>query len=340
VKELAEQTNMLSANRKIKRLPAAIACHWEDVHREDLDRDLGKRRRISKKLTAWDGLIDERSLLTQRYSQDVRSKRDLSGPALDEEPEPDLKPMQRAPALIRCSAKVPQKTVLPITPRRQTSHPGNRQVSYTTPMHVTSTTQVENGSNSRVSAHEPNLLHTLRSSFDPRFLVLDAPDAPRAKKRSGLRGGPGPLDTQLRKGEDWCRTEEAKSIIRSIRNLIEYAKKTGSAEKRDLEMQLVDKTIDYLDGIGRAMIGEGYLSPFRNTGSAPITNSDASKPDLAVVSTLPEKHEQPDIEACLIFWEFKLSQHLDMNRDEVLVPLLRFTVRLHTLARSLITIAD
>lgn len=331
---------MLLTNRKIKRLPAAITCHWEDVHKEDLDRDVGKRRRISKKLTAWDGLIDERSLLTQRYSPDVKSKRDLSGPALDEEREPEVKPMRRAPALIRSSAKVPQRAVLSITPRRETTYPGNRRVAYTTPMHVTSTTQVEDGSNSRVSAYEPNLQDTLRSSFDPRFLTLGAPDASRAKKRSGLRGGPGPLDIHLKKGEDWCRTEEAKSKIRLIGNLIEYAKKTGNAEKRDYPMQLVDKAIEYLDGIGRAMIGEGYSSPFRNTGSAPIKNSDASKPDLAVVSALPEEDEQPDIEACLIFWKFRLSQHLDMNRDEVLVPLLRSTVKLHALSQTLITTAD
>jgi hypothetical protein len=335
VKLHAEQTTMLSANRKIKRLPAAVTFRWEEVHDEDLDRDVGKRRRISKTLTAWDGLIDERSLLSQRYSQDVRSKRDLSGPALDEEPE--VKPMQRAPALIHCSANALQKNVLSITPRRATSHSGNRQVAYTTPTHVTSTTQVEGETNSHVSAHEPNLQHTLESSFDSRFLVLEAPDAPRAKKRPGLRGGPGPLDSQLKKGEDWCRTEEAKSIIRLIGNLMEYAKKTGNAERHDHEMQLVDKVIEYLDGIGRAMIEEGYSSPFRNTGSAP---SDASKPDLAVVSALPAEREQPDIEACLIFWNFESSSHLGMNRDEVLVPLLRFTVRLHTLSQSLIASAD
>lgn len=321
---------MLATNRKIKRLPAAVTFRWEEVHDEDLDRDVGKRRRISKTLTAWDGLTDERSLLSQRYSQDIGSKRVLSESSSDEESDEGSNEGSDEGSdeeLSEASTKgpTPGNEVTPghqVTPRRAVNHPGNRKQAPITPMHASSFSQVELGSNTRVSAHTMRLLAMLKERFDARFLMLDL-------------GTPGHQDI-LERAEAWCRAKGQK-IRSKIAKLVEKGKlATGIKARQKLEKEQVRLVIEYFDGIGEALMGKVYLSPFKDTGSGPIKDGDRFKPDLAVLLKFLEEKDKAEIGDCLAFWEFKISQALEMNRDEVVVPLMRFTVRLHTHTRSFV----
>ena len=310
------------------RLEDALEFSSRDVEPDDLDWDVGPRRRIEgAKRFRWGGFIDTGSLLSQRYPEDafqeftqgIEEEGGIDREKISPSPTPDRHSGTRA------SMSTPGESsgqlindattaTPPGQPRSQ--HSGSRQHAIYTPAH-NETAEWERTATSSHMERTAYLIKRMVNRFDPRFQILNFPTL------SALEG-------ILDRGVEYCQSKAGQDIRAHIAKIL---------RAKGQEARFCDALCLYFNGIARAMVGSSYRDLFWNTGSGPLRTgtdpvykgrtSDTNKPDIVVtcgpfVST--PNQSKPDWNQVAAVFEVKCQQPKDMDFHQLIGELIRFVV--------------